>query len=337
MTYQRKKSYLIIKMIKNNCSPNRSNNDGSCFKKTELNNMLNVIEKFNPDVKFDLKDNSSKKQLWNSVRIGLSKIANPDDWKKCNNEECWPSLCIKKNGKKCTIKFFDLFENKEEAFEMMMFVFKPKKPEGELKSTSGSTVSDVWLSTFDIVFVLKQYEKVYDNFIFFGPIPGDTLDCFKNKNWCKTTTDPFLKEFKKIDFKNLKKNGKTKIGISINLDDHDGPGTHWVAMFIDLEINTIEYFDSYGLDKIACNSNKFTIKFETPKKIKGLIEHFSEKYNLTSKINRYRHQYSDSQCGIYSIYFIVERLAGKSFEEITEKCIPDSKMKKYRNIFYRSS
>ena len=30
-----------------------------------------------------------------------------------------------------------------------------------------------WLSTTDINAVMKQYERMYDNFAFFGPVPVD--------------------------------------------------------------------------------------------------------------------------------------------------------------------
>ena len=42
------------------------------------------------------------------------------------------------------------------------------------------------------------------------------------------------------------KNGKNKIGIVLNLDEHDGKGSHWVSVFIDLQKKFIFYFESTG-------------------------------------------------------------------------------------------
>ena len=41
-----------------------------------------------------------------------------------------------------------------------------------------------------------------------------------------------------------------KIGVIFNLDKHDQSGSHWVAMFIDLENKFFFYFDSFILRKI---------------------------------------------------------------------------------------
>ena len=49
-----------------------------------------------------------------------------------------------------------------------------------------------------------------------------------------------------IDFDDFVTEGKTKLGLVINLDTHDKSGSHWVALYIDLKQNQIYYFDSIG-------------------------------------------------------------------------------------------
>ena len=44
--------------------------------------------------------------------------------------------------------------------------------------------------------------------------------------------------------------GKTKIGVIFNLDVSSGPGTHWVALYIDLKDCSIYYIFSYGISPI---------------------------------------------------------------------------------------
>ena len=45
-----------------------------------------------------------------------------------------------------------------------------------------------------------------------------------------------------INFHDLEKSGKNKIGMVINLDEHWKEGSHWVALYTDLKNNQI-YFD----------------------------------------------------------------------------------------------
>ena len=50
-----------------------------------------------------------------------------------------------------------------------------------------------------------------------------------------------------------------------------------------------------------------------------------------------QHQYGNSECGVYSINFILRLLKGKSFEDITKKLIPDKMMTDYRSFLFRPS
>ena len=52
------------------------------------------------------------------------------------------------------------------------------------------------------------------------------------------------------------------------------------------------------------------------------------------KINKKRHQYKSSECGTYSINFIVEQLKGKSFNKVCNTIIEDDKMLSKRKQFF---
>jgi len=60
---------------------------------------------------------------------------------------------------------------------------------------------------------------------------------------------------------------------------------------------------------------------------------------LKKKTNLYfndiRHQYKNSECGVYSMYFIIQFLLGKKFKDIIENIIFDDEMNNNRNIYYR--
>ena len=80
---------------------------------------------------------------------------------------------------------------------------------------------------------MKQYESKYSDLKFFGAVPNEFDD------------QAFL-GIKNTNFNELLESGKKRIGYVFNLDEHWKSGSHWVAMYCDLDKNQIYYFDSYG-------------------------------------------------------------------------------------------
>ena len=58
---------------------------------------------------------------------------------------------------------------------------------------------------------------------------------------------------------------------------------------------------------------------------------------LEIKINKNRHQYKNSECGMYCIYFITSLLDGKTFENVVQNIVDDDTMNGKRNDFYNKS
>lgn len=191
--------------------------------------------------------------------------------------------------------------------EIEHFTFRPKMP------TSWKKNKYTWLTTRDINQVMIQYEKQYNDFLFIGPVPADC----PAKIMC---------ELSDINIDNLIKNKKQKIGIVFNLDNHDQPGSHWVGSFIDIEKNRVYYYDSYGEDPPDL-IKKFLIS--TADKI------FDVKGNVKVETNIKRHQFGGSECGIYSMNFILECLKEKALEDIVSKNISDKAMNELRKYLYR--
>ena len=183
------------------------------------------------------------------------------------------------------------------------YTFKPKRPEGKYK----------WLSTPDISKVLKQYEKVYKDFEFYGPVPVDFATIVTDLN--------------DLDLKDAYNNkNKSKFGIIYNLDEHYKSGSHWVSSYLDLNKNEFSYFDSY-----ATNPPKRIFSFM--KKVKEYCKKIFNK-NIELKINKKRFQYANSECGVYSIFYILEHLQGKSFEQITNRPVNDETVNQNRLKYY---
>lgn len=191
--------------------------------------------------------------------------------------------------------------------DIQMFTFKPKMP-NEWKKNKNE-----WLDTYNIYNVMIQAEKVYDDFNFFGPVPSD----------CPTSINC---ELSNLDPMELRKKNINKVGIVFNLDVSTGPGTHWTAVFMNVKNGELDYFDSYGSKPIPL-INKF---------MKNMAEKFN-KNNIepTLVYNDKRHQYGASECGMYSMYFILKRLTGDSMYNISSKKITDKKMNDLRKAFYR--
>lgn len=185
--------------------------------------------------------------------------------------------------------------------------FRPEGPHGK-----------VWLSTNQIGRVLKQYQLEVPDFISLGPVPID----FAN----------FAPEVAQIDIKYLHRKGIRKIGIVFNTDPSSKPGQHWISMFIDLNTAEIGFFDSFG-------------KCPPPAPVQELISYISsqnpipesKKSNWQIQCNSIRHQRANTECGVYSIYFIAERLKGRSFQEISRSIVSDEEMVQHRQMYFRPS
>lgn len=202
----------------------------------------------------------------------------------------------------------DFINNMQEATreELIKYTFRPEGPEGRFE----------WLNTININEVMKQYEAKYKDFIFFGAIPinFDELPVLGIKN---------------INYKNLLDKGKTKLGFIFNLDRHDQDGSHWVALFVNLSDGLIYFFDSYGLPP------KQEIR-TLMRRIYRFCE-FSIGNKIISDHNKIRHQFDNSECGVYSINFIIRMLNGDKFEKICQDKTPDDVINKFRNEYFHNS
>ena len=216
---------------------------------------------------------------------------------KCNDELCW----LKQEFIKDSYLQKELLKN-----------FKPFMPKTWTENPRE------WLNTIDIRDVMNQYEIKYPDFEFIGPVPMD-FDTKVGFGEC------VVDELCKINLDELMKKGKTKIGVIFNLDKHTQSGSHWVAMNCDINRGEICYWDSYG---IKPNPEVVVLM----NRLKEQAYKLNKKLEI--KINKVRHQYKNSECGMYCIYFITSLLDGKTFENIVKNIIDDDTMNGKRNDFY---
>jgi len=179
-----------------------------------------------------------------------------------------------------------------------------------------------WLSSVDIDKVMNQYKKAYKCFEFIGPSPID-FDTKTSHGEC------VWNELCNFSLANQIKNGKNKIGIIFNTDPHNKSGSHWISLFINIKRKKIFFFDSVGT-----SPSKEIIKL-----VKRIIEQGNQ---LNPKINfkfensdGVEHQYKNTECGIYSLFFIIHMLQDKTSENFYKNhIIKDDQIQNYRKIYF---
>jgi hypothetical protein len=51
--------------------------------------------------------------------------------------------------------------------------------------------------------------------------------------------------------------------------------------------------------------------------------------------NTIKHQLQNNECGVYAIYFMLQRLLGKDFNEIIQNIVRDKEMNHFRQYIFR--
>ena len=175
-----------------------------------------------------------------------------------------------------------------------------------------------WMDSIRMTVVMEQYEDLYQKFKYLGSVP---LDFEKHS----------IYKIKDIDFKQLEDNGKHRFGLIINSDRHSGSGQHWFMMFFDLEKGEIYFIDSCAKEPEIYGKEieEFVDTIKKYLKSKGFKEE-----EITFQYNTIEHQTGNSECGVYSMYYIEKFLEDKTFDEITKNVITDDEVNEYRLKFF---
>lgn len=289
-------------MNSTSCAPSKNitEHNNSCFTLKQLKELAAAYNRY--IIKYDLDPNNTKK----FGKIKIIKIK-PDSTKKYLLEE------LKKRFEKCENEICITQQNfmREVVGEIREDIADNTfRPEGPSRQTD-------WLSTQDINSVMRQYEKIYPNFKFIGAVP---LDCDEYK-FCSLYESNF-------NFDILQRNKFYHIGIIFNLDRYGKPGSHWVALYMDLLKGEVDYCDSTG-ERPKGNINNIIEKFKRYcKEEKGM--------DAVYKVNERPYQKDDSECGVYTCNFIIRRLAGQSFEKIVKDPMAFDRINSCRNKYFRN-
>ena len=190
--------------------------------------------------------------------------------------------------------------------------YAPEHPRSWLKNP------DEWLTNEDIDKFLDDVEQKYSDFEALRTTPID----FDKRIWGQCVE----RELCEFSLKDKLNKGKKRFGAVFNLDKHDQPGSHWVSLFISVDDRAIIFFDSaYG---------------GVPKEIKSFVKRIQDQAKslnkiLTFRTNKVEHQKSDTECGMYSIYFITEMLKDfKNLETFMNGNISDNVVFKKRDEYF---
>jgi hypothetical protein len=282
------------------CAPSKNFEDGSCFTLQSLRKIANAYNEKYQNNKINNIDSLTKRELVSNL---TSRIRN------CKDQTCWLDQDFTRS-----IRDDDIRHN----------TFRPLGPQGRFK----------WLNTTNINQIMGQYEHKYKDFRFLGAVPIDFKDIPVGV-WDFKLEEAYEK-------------GIYKIGVVFNLDEHWKSGSHWVAMFADIQKNQIYYYDSYGtppeyrireyMEKITkwcyfkvkknmvADKDELKIKHGGNKKAKDLID---------LRYNKMRHQYKNSECGVYSVNFILRLLKGETFDQINGSSLPDDTVNNCRKVYFR--
>ena len=280
------------------CAPGKTFTEGSCF---TLEDLKEIATKYNDNYsdKIHVESFTSKRDILKALIPRFKKQFD------CDDQICWLTKApVKAAGDNIT-----------------KYTFRPKGPNKQFE----------WLSTEDIESVMKQYEKVYTNFKFIGAVPSDfdELPIYE-------TTD--------LEFAELEKTTPI-LGAIINLDTHDQSGSHWVALYANLKTNSIYYFDSFRKQP-QNRVRKFitrllgymtTKKQDTKLDVEKFLKRYKKSDDYDIRYNKVQHQYKNSECGVYSLNFIIRLLEGEKFNRIVNNITNDETMNKYRKYIFRNA
>ena len=261
---------------KNICNPNARKNKvskDSCFTSHALELLKKLYNKENPST-----------PIRESNPIHILREMKSRTSQTCENDSC-------------LINSFTA--NPRDRKMLKTLLYPPPRPSEWNLSNPGKD-EDIWLSDKDIKDVLNQYEHAYSYFAFIGPSPIDYNTKLEDDNCvcpklCNINIETYLHP----------KDGKspiTKLGIVFNLDPHYKRGSHWVALFVDMVEDFIFYFDSTAA-KIPKLIRQLVKTIQSQGESLNIPKHFSFHENT-----RTQHQRSNTECGMYCLYFIITML-----------------------------
>ncbi len=273
----------------------------SCYDKETLIRIAKAWNRFYPEKSIDTISKLTHRQLWNILNEKFKPICGDND------EICWVEKINLNNDTKVKDSLL------------------PETPKEWLNNPH------TWLTNFNIEDVMFQYEKVNPNFKFLGVYPVD----FRSTEYNGSC---LYKETCTLNMVELLKKGIQYIGMVINLDKQNEPGSHWVALFICIDPKQ-SCFGAYYYDSYSGNPPHTVEEFM--KDLQKQAKQITLRVPFKLDFNKVRHQYGGSECGMFSMMFIIrwmdniKKRAHVTMNDIVNVKITDDDVFKMRKVFFR--
>lgn len=274
--------------------------NNTCYNKFELLLIAETIEKKEQRGRLYFRRDGTLRALWKDISAYMKSAHD------CTDELCWVE----------TLKMAKVERR----------AFKPKLPKEWLqcdpRNVPNNNCMNSWLSNYDLNHVMTQFAANVPDFAFLGSVPID----FDTSHTAST------RDINRFSVREALAQGKTKIGVIFNTQPSHMGGEHWMCAFIDLSPQSpeINFFDSYGTHKKKTypEIDAFLQQVQTEAREAAGLE-------LVVKKNTVRHQFQNSECGVYCLKFIADRLGTKTFEDIIQSNMPDHVVvqERYKRFF----
>jgi hypothetical protein len=184
--------------------------------------------------------------------------------------------------------------------------------------------------------ILNQWMDAFPDFFNMGFTMSDFDlkqirhdDVFNIKNLEPDRTGNGLGSVSIVNILNPTSKFKTAASV-LNTDVHSGAGKHWMAMFIDARKKeiTIEFFNSSG------NVPQINFKSWMSAAATLLTSSFPGKTVKEVIVTRMMHQHSQTECGVYALFYIWARLNGIPYESFKNSRVPDELMLEFRQHLF---
>lgn len=290
------------------CSPKQQPTyakDKTCFSKEALLRLVQVWNKAHPDRPIRL--TLSKRKMWQELNMRMRPMCGD------GQEACW----------------VDRLEGGEPSKEVADSL-RPVQPK-EWKQKPYT-----WLSNYDIEDVMEQYDFSFDpsyKYKFLGVFPID----FEAKTMFGKC---LFQEFCGLDIAKIRRKGIKYMGMVTNLDKHDQDGSHWTSLFLNMDTASPS-FGVYYYDSVANAPPSEVMRFMKSLREQATQLPGAEGKSFQLKWNRVRHQYKDTECGMFSMVYQIRWLThlrdktSTTFEEIVRVPLSDEDVHKFRNKLFR--
>lgn len=287
------------------CAPHRKDlyaETGSCLTRKELGQVAETYNEYHEENKIPKTVFANKSELHGELSKRFAEACTEE------GEYCWlqnmpgSSKAVRQN----------LQEN-----------FKPLMP------ASWYADRRTWLNTYDILYVMKQYERYHQHFKFLGVLSRDFMNTYGHDS-----SSCISKYMCKLDVnRSLVRKGRTEFGIVLNHDKHYESGSHWVAVFGSFDPRSPQYGIFY-YDSVAKPPKPEVLAYL--ERMKAQFEGEEQKKPFSISVNGRQHQFKNTECGMFAINFLATCLdhPQKSYSAIMDMAMDDDDVNRLRSRFY---